>query len=340
MHIRPPSVCLWIAIALLLCGGCLDSPPCGEDRDCTEDPTPGYDDPGPVLVVATDCEPDHDRAELLCGVVIPPGTFTMGCTEGQSCGASLLVHEVTLSRSLWVSEAEITQDQWQDLMGNNPADTGDSSDFPGVAPIFYINWFEAVALANALSAAEGLGACYVLNDCTGKAGGFGNLTCADISVTSDSGSVYDCEGYRLPTEAEWEYAARAGTQLLYSGSDNPDDVGWYDSDESPPQVQPVATKLPNAWGLYDMSGNVAEWVWDWYLQDYYSLSPESDPEGPTEPSGPPTGTSNPDGASTRVLRGGSHWSPPSYLRVDNRWPWAEPAGRSLTFGVRLVRSLP
>jgi formylglycine-generating enzyme required for sulfatase activity len=183
-----------------------------------------------------------------------------------------------------------------------------------------------VAFANAVSAAEGLAECYVLSGCSGTAGL--DLNCSGISQSSSTGSVYDCEGYRLPTEAEWEYAARAETDLRYAGSNNFDDVSWC-SDNASATPHSVATKLPNDWGLYDMSGNVQEWVWDWFGNTYYSTSPGTDPEGPS------TG-------AHRAYRGGSWLNAALLSRVASRSPQSEgwPSNRGHNLGFRLARTIP
>ncbi len=130
---------------------------------------------------------------------------------------------------------------------------------------------------------------------------------------------------RLPTEAEWEYAARAGTMTEYYWGDEFDSNYCWDSDNSDSITHPVGEKRPNAWGLYDMSGNVWEWCEDWFEEGYYAISPSKDPKGP------------PDGAS-RVLRGGSRYGV-NDVRSAYR-AWGSPESRGDDLGFRVVLSAP
>jgi formylglycine-generating enzyme len=213
---------------------------------------------------------------------IPAGCFIMGSPNNEWGRGAYGEDQakVTLTKSFEIQQFEVTQAQWGALVLTNPStpplQPGNSGDcLDPSCPVGNLNWYEAAAYANLLSQAHvpPLQPCYVLSGCTGNVGE--GMTCASVSMSAPS--PYDCEGYRLPTAAEWEYAARAGTTTaFYSGlitqfpttstcefDANLDAIGWYCMNSgSTTSTHPVGGKQPNAWGLYDMSGNAFEWTND------------------------------------------------------------------------------
>jgi formylglycine-generating enzyme required for sulfatase activity len=214
---------------------------------------------------------------------------------------------VTLSRGFLIKKVPVTQGQWQEVMGGNP------SHFKGEKnPVEGVNFFDALAFCNALSREHGLESCYELVDPTGAVGS--GFNCKKVVFKG-----FDTDGYRLPTEAEWEFAARAGVAAARQGVLN--EVGWY-ANNSRRKTHPVASKQPNAWGLYDTLGNVWEWVWD-----RYDPSP---PNAEINPIGPTIG-------AERVQRGGCYSSEAKLCRLSNRGH--SPAHRSFkSVGFRIVRT--
>jgi formylglycine-generating enzyme required for sulfatase activity len=200
-------------------------------------------------------------------VVIPGGWFQMGSEGGNEDEGP--VHRVWVDTFL-MDRYEVTQDQYRQLQ------LSDHSRFLGDRlPVEQRTWIDAVRLCNERSYEEGLEPCY-----------------DEETLECD----FEASGYRLPTEAEWEYAARAGTDTRYFFGNDPRRLGqyaWTDAN-SGEQTQEVGARRPNPWGLYDMYGNVAEWVHDHYGADYYRSSPERNPRGPPE-------------GEYRVVRGGG-WS--------------------------------
>ena len=186
-------------------------------------------------------------------VLINSGTFTMGSPASE---AGRLANEgpqrqITLS-SFYISRFLITQAEYQEIMGVNPSDfKGDN------LPVETVSWFDAIEYCNKRSLIEGLTPAYVIER---------------TIVTWDR----EANGYRLPTEAEWEYACRAGTQTPFNSGISMDAAGW-NSSNSERRTWPVGEKLPNSWGLYDMHGNVLEWCWDWLGN--YSSGAQTDPLG-------------------------------------------------------------
>jgi len=216
-------------------------------------------------------------------VLIPAGTFIMGSEDGESDERP--THQVTISRPFYLGKYEVTQGQWQAVMGNNP------SLFQGDAklPVERIWWSEVQDFIGKLNAREG-----------------GNR-------------------YRLPTEAEWEYAARAGSTSTYSFGNEVarlEEYAWY-RDNSGGKTHPVGQLKPNAWGLYDMHGNVMEWVQDWYGR--YTAEPVTNPQGPAS-------------GSHRMRRGGAWNSLAAVCRSANRY--SVPGFRDDFLGFRLVRTVP
>ena len=241
-------------------------------------------------------------------VLIPAGTFSMGSPSDEPDRRDdETQHLVTITHAFYLQEHEVTQAQWSEVMGNNPSYF---SRYGDDHPVESVSWYDAVDYANALSSAEGLNTCYRVSD---------------RSVTFQG---LDCEGYRLPTEAEWEYAARAETTTAWSCGSVADclyEIAWFGPRTSlGPSA--VGRKQPNDWGLYDMVGNVWEWCWDWYDDSYYPSEPSFDPLGPE------TGL-------YRVVRGGSYDSHIPITRVSYRYKIG-PQYRLNHVGFRLVRTGP
>lgn len=230
---------------------------------------------------------------------VQPGTFRMGAPAAESCRRDEPVaKEVTVSAGFEVAPYEVTQAEFEHLMGYNPS-------FGAVAcptcPVDSVSWHEAAAFATAMSDADGLHACYA---CQGRGK---DVLCQRTAK---------CDGYRLPTPTEWEYAARAGTKGgTYAGAitscmshdDVGDEIGWFKSN-SGGQSQPVGAKEPNKWGLYDVAGNVYEWTDD--------QTPNAEQE----------------------VRGGSWYHNSHHLRAASRLVVAKDMHLSYA-GFRLVRTL-
>ena len=234
-------------------------------------------------------------------IVLPAGEFRMGSPKFDD---ERPVRLVKIRQRFALSETEVTQGQYQAVIGENPAQFKDQ---PGweQRPVERVSWLDAVRYCNKLSAQEGLMPCYKVQ--------------GDAVTWEGLG----CPGYRLPTEAEWEYAARADAATEYAGGEQLDAIAWYDQNADK-QTHPVGLKAANAWQLKDMSGNVWEWVWDW--DGPYADGSQIDPQGPSS-------------GVYRVSRGGSWVDSAGSARVAYRYR-DDPSYRSLYQGFRLVRSYP
>jgi formylglycine-generating enzyme required for sulfatase activity len=232
------------------------------------------------------------------------GTFNMGSTGTDARADEKPVHQVTVS-DFYIDRYEITQQEWEKIMGLNKNRSKWKGDN---LPAAQVTWYEAVEYCNLRSAAEGLDPVY---------SGSGDKIVCDFSRN----------GYRLPTEAEWEYAAKGGAKAaaytLYAGSNTPGDVAWYDAN-SGAKIHPIGQKDPNSLGLHDMSGNVREWCWDRYNASYYAKSPAKNPAGP-------------ETGGYRVSRGGGWQYGTKYIRVTDRSIDA-PTTLLNYMGLRVVRS--
>ena len=254
---------------------------------------------------------------------VPSGTFLMGDTHGGGNANESPVHNVNLN-SFLISKYEVTQSEWQAIMGSNPANSfGIGPDYP----VYHISWYSMIKYCNLRSIAENLTPCYTINGSTDPAT-WGSVPTTNNTTWNAVICNWNASGYRLPTEAEWEYAARGATNIpdyLYSGSDGIGSVAWY-SENSGNTSHPVGTKSPNGISTLDMSGNVYELCWDWYSATYYSSSATNNPTGP-------------DSGSHRVVRGGSWFNSASNCRVSYR-TYGSPYANDYYAGFRICKIYP
>ncbi len=235
-------------------------------------------------------------------IFVEGGSFVMGSFDPsiESDDDESNLRDVTVY-GFYISTTEIQQGLWDDVMGYNVSTVKEPT-----LPVNNVSWFDAVKFCNSLSIKQKLNPCYSIR---GE-----KVTCN-----------FNANGYRLPTEAEWEYAARGGkegTLTLFSGSNDPFIVGWY-KENSNGKMRPPKQKLPNQLGIFDMSGNLWEWCWDWYAP--YDDAEVLDPKGPEKGTG-------------RVLRGGSWLYESKTARNSNRF-YTSPNSRSATFGFRIVKKV-
>ena len=211
-------------------------------------------------------------------VLLPGGKFTMGDEDGEVDEPE---HEVSVG-PFYIDKCEVTQEEFERVVGENPSKVKGRQN-----PVEQVRWSDAVRYCNERSRADGLEPAYDLK----------TWQCR-----------FDANGYRLPTEAEWEYAARAGTNTAYHFG-NPDAMlkqhAWFKPNAGG-KPRPVRQRKPNAWGLYDMLGNVWEWCNDFYKVDYYLETPKQDPKGPAA-------------GEKKVLRGGCWSSNPDSCRSAYRY---------------------
>jgi formylglycine-generating enzyme required for sulfatase activity len=241
-------------------------------------------------------------------VLVEGGTFKMGSSNRDT--EEKPVHEVTVS-SFYMGIYEVTQKEWVEVMGANPSDWKDDS-----FPVGRVSWQDALEYCNKRSQKEG-------------------LTPAYKNVSGQLVCDFKANGYRLPTEAEWEFAAKGGIkgnasdglfpeEFTYSGSSDANAVAWCTAnsqiDKGKSQTHAVGTKAANSLGIYDMSGNVSEWCWDWF--GAYTSEAQTNPEGPA------TGRD-------RVARGGNCGSDSNSLRPACRYK-TSPTNRYPVIGLRLV----
>ncbi len=260
-------------------------------------------------------------------VFVAGGTFTMGDTRGEGLPNELPTHQVTLS-PFYIGKYPVTQAEYEAIL-TAAGIYWEDNQFEGNPnnPREKVNWYATLVYCNLLSLAEDLTPAYSITGSTDPHH-WGAIPTQWNTSWNAVVCNWNADGYRLPTEAEWEYAARGGTNVpdyLYAGSDNIDEVAWYWENSGIGEertTHPIGLKQANGLELYDMTGNVWEWCWDWWGN--YTSTPQTNPTGPAS-------------SYERVVRGGSWYMPAECCRITFRVV-GDPFNSVGSIGFRAVRS--
>ena len=311
-----------LVLATVACGGGDGGNPLLPGGDGENPLLPGGDgenpllpggDPNPGDVISSSFDPSIKLSW------IPAGSFTMGYVSGSDGDPALTdasSHTVELTSGFYMAHTEVTQAQWSKVMtgSENNANPSYNSGHPN-HPVEQITWYDAVEFCNILSKKDNRTPVYEITTISRSGGTTGMITNATVTP------YFSNDGYRLPTEAEWEYACRANGNprtAFHFGNAIDNSFAVYVPD---PIADVKSKNKPNAWGLHDMHGNVWEWCWDWYA--IYPGGLQTDPRGATSGIG-------------RVMRGGSWYHAGQYLRSAYR-VYYHPYDGNYTFGFRVVR---
>jgi len=320
---------------------------CGDKTDVAahqwgawqETTAPTYNTDGEQTRTCATCGATETKAiaklvSMIETVRVNGGSFQMGKNGNGTANSVTPVHEVTLA-AFSIGKYEVTQKQWHTVMGTTIQQQNEISDYQGLDgvgdnyPMYHVNWYDAIEFCNALSVKEGLTPYYTIDKTTSDPNNMSSRDTIKWLVTPNTTAT----GYRLPTEAQWEYAAKGGASAsdpykIYSGSDTVGDVAWYwdnipsqTSGETGYGAQEVGTKAANELGIHDMSGNVFEWCWDWYAT--YEDEAQTDPVGASS-------------GSHRVVRGGG-WLDPAGLARSAYRSVGNPNSRDINLGFRVLR---
>jgi len=284
-----------------------------------------------VPVIERPVKPEEKQKPLVEMAAIHGGTFSMGSPKGTSFSLDIErpVSHVTVSDFL-IGIYEITQGQYYEVTGYRPSNFSTNSDDSGPEgwmklPVEMITWYNTLVFCNKLSVKEGFSPVYRIEGSTDP-DEWGEAPLVKNSAWDAVEMISGANGYRLPTEAEWEYAARGGDTsskpLVYAGSSDAGKVSWY-YDNSGFKIHEIGKKAPNGYGLYDMSGNVMEWCWDWLGN--YSAAAKDNPTGPLS-------------GQYRIIRGGGWSVSVHYSRVAYRHN-NSPFYRGVNLGFRTARSV-
>ena len=288
--------------------------------------------PGDVVIDnSSDDSSDSDDVTVLEGGFVKIPAKSIKGTETWTPESKVFINGRKIEiQAFYMCDHPVTRAEYKAIIGSDPSRSDAynkegnklSEDAVGNNPVNSVCWYDAIVYCNKLSIKENLTPCYSIKDSTDP-DEWGYVPYYNEKIWDAVICNFSADGYRLPTEAEWEWAARGGKSYIYAGSDNIDEVAWYKENINDIGTRDVKSKKANGYRLYDMSGNVCEWCWDW-RESYSTISKDTDKTGPSY-------------GTKRCQRGGCYMDVAALLEISYRSS-ISPYSRDWVYGFRVVRT--